>query len=209
MKKISIINQIKENGLVAVLRSKDDNEICEVSREVIKGGIKTLELTFTTPYVENAIEILSKEYKEYDDVIIGAGTVLDEVTARIAIMKGAKFIVSPCLVESVAKVCNLYQIPYLPGCGSLTEITKGLELGCDVIKLFPGNLFGPEFIKDVRGPLPYAELMPSGGVNYDNMDKWLEYGAFALSIGSALTKDKNKICETSKKYIDKFNSLRK
>lgn len=207
MKKLEILKKLKENGPVAVLRSEDDESIYRETKEVIKGGIKSIELTFTTPYVENAIEKLSKEYANNKDVLIGAGTVLDEITARLAIIKGAKFIVSPSFDKKISKICNLYSIPYLPGCGSVTEIKMALESGCDVIKLFPGSNFGPSFIKDVKGPLPYAQIMPSGGVSLDNMKEWMKYGALTVSIGSALTKDKEKIKETTEKYVEEFNKI--
>lgn len=207
MKKLEILKKIKENGPVAVLRSENDESIYKETKEVIKGGIKSIELTFTTPYVENAIEKLSKEYAYDKDVLIGAGTVLDEITARLAIIKGAKFIVSPSFDEKISKICNLYSIPYLPGCGSVTEIKMALESGCDVIKLFPGSNFGPSFIKDVKGPLPHVQIMPSGGVNLENMEEWIKYGALTVSIGSDLTKDKEKIRETTEKYVKKFNRI--
>ena len=206
-----ILKKIENDKLVAVIRGKDDNDAYEISKKVIEGGIKIIELTFSTPYVENTIEKLSKE--NIKDVLVGAGTVLDDITARIAILKGAKFIVSPHLDTDIAKVCNRYQIPYLPGCATVTEIVKALESGIDLIKLFPGDLLGPTYIKNVKGPLKYAKMMPSGGVSIDNMDKWLENGAFALGIGSALTKyvatkGYESVREETEKFVDKFNSIK-
>ena len=206
-----ILKKIENDKLVAVIRGKDDNDAYEISKKVIEGGIKIIELTFSTPYVENTIEKLSKE--NIKDVLVGAGTVLDDITARIAILKGAKFIVSPHLDTGIAKVCNRYQIPYLPGCATVTEIVKALESGVDLIKLFPGDLLGPTYIKNVKGPLKYAKMMPSGGVSIDNMDKWLENGAFALGIGSALTKyvatkGYESVREEAEKFVNKFNSIK-
>lgn len=165
--KENTLRKIKENILVAVVRGKNDDDAYEISKKIIQGGIRTIEVTFSTPYADNAIEKLSKEYCGSSDVVIGAGTVLDEITARIAILRGAKFIVSPHLNTDIAKVCNRYAIPYLPGCGSVTEVLTAIEHGADVVKLFPGGLLGPSYIKDVHGPLPYAKMMPSGGVSID------------------------------------------
>uniref|UniRef100_UPI00093626CF bifunctional 2-keto-4-hydroxyglutarate aldolase/2-keto-3-deoxy-6-phosphogluconate aldolase n=1 Tax=Streptobacillus notomytis TaxID=1712031 RepID=UPI00093626CF len=172
--------------LVAVIRGRDEEEAYLISKKVIEGGIRIIELTFTTPFIENTIERLTKE--NIEGVIIGAGTVLDAITARIAIMKGARFIVSPHLDVEISKLCNRYKVIYMPGCSTITEILKALESGVDLVKLFPGDLLKPSFIKNSKGPLPQAEMMPSGGVSIDNMDEWLNAGAYALGIGSALTK---------------------
>lgn len=206
--KENTLRKIKENILVAVVRGKNDDDAYEISKKIIQGGIKTIEVTFSTPYADNAIEKLSKEYCASSDVVIGAGTVLDEITARIAILRGAKFIVSPHLNTDIAKVCNIYAIPYLPGCGSVTEVLTAIEHGADVVKLFPGGLLGPSYIKDVHGPLPYAKMMPSGGVSIDNIDLWIKNGAFAVGIGSALVKNgKDEIVNETRKFVDKIKNL--
>ncbi|WP_068268044.1 bifunctional 2-keto-4-hydroxyglutarate aldolase/2-keto-3-deoxy-6-phosphogluconate aldolase [Caviibacter abscessus] len=206
--KEAVLKKIKDNILVAVVRGKDDEDAYEISKKIIAGGIKTIEVTFSTPYADNAIEKLSKEYLKDNDVVIGAGTVLDEITARIAILRGAKFIVSPHLNTEISKVCNRYAIPYLPGCGSVTEVLNAIEAGSDVVKLFPGALLGPSYIKDVKGPIPYAKMMPSGGVSIDNIDVWLKNGAYAVGIGSALVKNgHDNISIETKKFVDKIKSL--
>lgn len=206
--KENILRKIKENILVAVVRGKNDDDAYEISKKIIQGGIKTIEVTFSTPYADNTIEKLSKEYCGSSDIVIGAGTVLDEITARIAILRGAKFIVSPHLNTDIATVCNRYNIPYLPGCGSVTEVLTAIEHGADVVKLFPGGLLGPSYIKDVHGPLSYAKMMPSGGVSIDNIDLWLKNGAFAVGIGSALVKNgKDEIINETRKFVDKIKNL--
>ncbi|KDE71086.1 2-dehydro-3-deoxyphosphogluconate aldolase [Fusobacterium necrophorum DAB] len=212
--KYHILNQIQKNYLVAVVRSVCENDAYNISKKIIEGGINTIELTFSTPFVENAIEKLSKDYQDSDNILIGAGTVMDDITARIAIMKGAKFIVSPHFDANISKICNRYMIPYLPGCGSITEVVSAIESGCDVVKLFPGNLLGPGFIKDIKGPLPYVQAMPSGGVNIENMDKWIEAGAYAIGIGSALTKElKSKgydsVREITQKFVTRYLEIKK
>lgn len=213
MKKYFILEKIRKNSLVAVVRGKSDEDAYEISKKIIEGGIKTIELTFSTPFIENTIERLSKEYGGDSEIIIGAGTVMDFVTARIAIMKGAKFIVSPHLDTEIAKICNKYLIPYLPGCGSVTEINNALESGCDVIKLFPATVLGPNFIKDVKGPMPYVNIMPSDGVTIENMKEWIDKGAFAIGIGGALTAKINElgyesVKEETIKFVEKYKSIR-
>lgn len=204
-----VIEKLKKDKLIAVIRGKNDIDAYNISKEVILGGIKIIELTFSTPFVQNSIEKLSKEY-EGSDVLIGAGTVLDEVTAKLAIGAGAKFIVSPHLDEKISVLCNRYDIPYLPGCMTITEIVKAISSGASVVKLFPGDLLGPKFIKNVKGPLPYVNMMPSGGVSIDNMKEWLDNGAIALGIGSALTsKGHENIREITEKFVKKLEEITK
>ncbi len=205
--KDKILKMIKKEKLVAVIRGRDEEEAYLISKKVIEGGIRIIELTFTTPFIENTIERLTKE--NIEGVIIGAGTVLDAITARIAIMKGARFIVSPHLDVEISKLCNRYKVIYMPGCSTITEILKALESGVDLVKLFPGDLLKPSFIKNSKGPLPQAEMMPSGGVSIDNMDEWLNAGAYALGIGSALTKyistkGYDSVREESEKFSKKY-----
>lgn len=185
--KRDVLNQMQQNFLFAVVRGKTQEEGYEISKAVYNGGIKNVEVTFSTPNAEQVMRRLADEF-EGTDMVVGAGTVLDEVSARLAILNGAKFIVSPNFNEKIAKMCNIYTIPYLPGCGTITEVSHALEAGCEVVKLFPGGLLGPSFIKDLHGPIPWVEAMPSGGVSIDNMDKWIEAGAWSVGVGSALTK---------------------
>lgn len=202
--KEQILSKIKKNFLVAVVRGTDDDDAYYISKEIIAGGIKTIEVTFSTMYAESAIKKLSKEFSNDPNVIIGAGTVLDDITARIAILNGAKFVVSPHFDSNISKVCNRYSNPYLPGCGSVTEVINALENGADVVKIFPGGILSSNFIKDVHGPIPYANMMPSGGVNIENIQEWIKNGAFAIGIGSALVKQgRDKIKEVTKEYIKK------
>ncbi len=208
---MNILKKISDEKLVAVIRGRDEEEAYLISKKVIEGGIRIIELTFTTPFIENTIERLTKE--NIEGVIIGAGTVLDAITARIAIMKGARFIVSPHLDVEISKLCNRYKVIYMPGCSTITEILKALESGVDLVKLFPGDLLKPSFIKNSKGPLPQAEMMPSGGVSIDNMDEWLNAGAYALGIGSALTKyistkGYDSVREESEKFVDKYMNLK-
>ncbi|MCD8837438.1 bifunctional 2-keto-4-hydroxyglutarate aldolase/2-keto-3-deoxy-6-phosphogluconate aldolase [Mammaliicoccus sciuri] len=205
MKKYKILNQLHENYLVAVVRGNDEDETKKIVDEIIKGGFKNIEITFTVP---NAEEVINQVHKQYgDDIVLGAGTVLDATTAQIAINKGAQYIVSPHLDTNISKLCNVYSIPYLPGCSSATEIIEALRYGSDLIKLFPGGQLGAGFIKDIKGPVPNVELMPSGGVNLDNVSDWIEKGSFAVGIGGDLTKEFTGnnfevISEKAQKYVE-------
>lgn len=180
------LQEIHDGYVVAVIRGKDKTEAVEIALRAFAGGIRSLEITFTTPEAELAIAELSAMHIE--GMVVGAGTVLDAETARIAILHGARYIVSPHFDQEISLLCNRYAVPYLPGCGSVTDIMKALTYGADVIKLFPGSLMGPSFIKDVKGPIPHVALMPSGGVSIDNVGEWMRHGAFAVGLGSALTK---------------------
>jgi 2-dehydro-3-deoxyphosphogluconate aldolase/(4S)-4-hydroxy-2-oxoglutarate aldolase len=211
LQKYEVLNEMHKGYLVAVIRGKNKEDAVEISKQVFKGGIRSLEVTFSTPGAEDAIAELSRLGEP--QMIVGAGTVLDEETARIAIMKGARYIVSPHFDGAIATMCNRYAIPYLPGCGSVTEIMQALTFGVDVCKLFPGSLLGPSFIKDVKGPIPHVQLMPSGGVSLDNIDKWVNNGAFAVGIGSALTKgvtegDYSSVQKVASQFMDKLASIK-
>lgn len=186
--KTRILTQLKANFIFAVVRGKTETEGVKISENCIAGGIKNIEVTYTTPNASQVIRQLADQYKDDETVMVGAGTVMDMATANAAILAGASFIVSPHFDERIAKVCHRYATPYLPGCGSVTEIVKAMETGVDVVKLFPGGLLGASFIKDVHGPLPFAAMMPSGGVSIDNLTDWIEAGAWAVGVGSALTK---------------------
>ena len=183
MKKYEVIHQLKEHKIVAVIRGSSVQEATEIIQGAVQGGIRLIELTYTTPFVQEVFEEIRSL-----DAIIGAGTVLDSETARHAILCGAKFIVSPSFNADIAKLCNRYGIPYLPGCMTLNEIVTALEAGCDIVKLFPANHFSPGFIRTVNGPLPHVEIMPTGGISANNMQEWLDAGAVAIGISSDLTK---------------------
>lgn len=183
MGKSEIIHQIKEQKLVAVIRGNTVQEAIDIIRGAVLGGIKVIELTYTTPFVEDVFKAVREE-----QALVGAGTVLDSETARHAILNGAKFIVSPSFNEAIAKTCNRYTVPYFPGCMTIKEMVTALEAGCDVLKLFPADQFKPSFIRSVKGPLPQAELMPTGGINAENMKEWINAGAVAVGVGSDLTR---------------------
>jgi 2-dehydro-3-deoxyphosphogluconate aldolase/(4S)-4-hydroxy-2-oxoglutarate aldolase len=209
MDKEHIISKIKQGGLVAVVRAENTERAIEITEACIEGGVSAIELTFTVPFAHNVIESLAKRYDD-NKIIIGAGTVLDAETARIAMLSGSKFIVSPCLNEEVIRLCNRYRVPVMPGVMTVTEAIKAMEAGADILKVFPGELFGPAFIKAIRGPLPYAQIMPTGGVSVENAADWIKAGAVALGAGSALTKGSHaEIVARAKQFLKNIEEARK
>ena len=190
MKKEQVLAKMKEDCLVAVVRAKDLEQGEKVVDAIIAGGINFIEITMTMDE-GNPVEFIAKmaeKYRDNKDVVIGAGTVLDPETARAVILAGANYVVSPGLNADTIRMCNRYRVPMLPGVMTPTEAITALECGCDVIKIFPGNIMGPAAISSFKGPLPQGEFMPSGGVDVDNVDKWIKAGAYAVGPGSSLTK---------------------
>lgn len=213
MKKFDILNQISNAGVVAVVRGNSAEEAIKISDACIEGGVTSIELTYTVPGARSIIEALVSKYASNKNVLIGAGSVLDPETCKGAIEAGAKFIVAPSFNPEVALLCNRYQIPYVPGTQSIKEIVAAMEYGSDVIKVFPGDILGPRFVKDAKGPLPYANLMPSGGVDLDNIKDWVKAGVVAVSAGSSLTAGAKKgdfalVTETAKKFVAEFKAAK-
>ncbi|MFP4977221.1 bifunctional 2-keto-4-hydroxyglutarate aldolase/2-keto-3-deoxy-6-phosphogluconate aldolase [Paenibacillus sp. CN-4] len=211
MKKIKVLQNIADLGVVAVIRADNADDAVKMSEACIEGGLTNIEVTFTTPGADQAIQRLVETYG--DRAVIGAGTVLDPLTARIAILAGAEFVVSPSFEEETAKMCNLYCIPYMPGCMTLGEMKEALKLGVDVLKLFPGSAFGPDFVKAVKGPMPHVNIMPTGGVDLNNIDKWINNGCIAVGIGGNLTAPAkegryDKITELAAQYVAKCKEVR-
>jgi 2-dehydro-3-deoxyphosphogluconate aldolase / (4S)-4-hydroxy-2-oxoglutarate aldolase len=213
MNKLKVLTNIAECGVVAVVRADSAEEAIKISDACVQGGILGIEITFTIKGAEQILKELSSIYADHQQVVLGAGTVLDTATARIAILAGAQFIVSPSFDKETAKLCNLYQVPYMPGCMTITEMKHALEYGADIIKLFPGNAFGPDFVKSVKAPLPQVNIMPTGGVSLDNVDQWIRNGCVAVGVGGNLvapakTGDYEKITHYAKQYIDRVQEAR-
>ncbi|MEK4508015.1 bifunctional 2-keto-4-hydroxyglutarate aldolase/2-keto-3-deoxy-6-phosphogluconate aldolase [Paenibacillus sp. FSL K6-2524] len=212
MKKIKVLHNISSIGVVAVIRADTPEAAVKMSEACIAGGLNNIEVTFTTPHADQAIAELVSKFG--GQAVIGAGTVLDPLTARIAILAGAEFIVSPSFEEETAKMCNLYSIPYMPGCMTLSEMKEALKLGVDVLKLFPGSAFGPDFVKAVKGPMPHVNIMPTGGVDLDNMEQWIANGCIAVGIGGNLTapaKDGryDLVTKLADQYVTKFREIQR
>lgn len=208
LKKNKTIEQIINAGIVAVIRAETIEEAIRISKACINGGISAIEITYTVPNATKVIEALIEVFPT-NDIIIGAGTILDSNTARIAILSGARYIVSPHFDKEIAKLCNLYQIPYMPGCMTITEITKAMQYGVDIIKLFPGNAFEPSFVKTIKAPLPQVNIMPTGGISLENVEEWFKNGVIAVGVGGKLaTGSSDSITATAKEFINKINNRR-
>ncbi len=210
MKKFEILSRIASNGVVAVIRAESVEKAVLLGKSISEGGIGALEITFTVPHADEVIEELIKAKVS---ALVGAGTVLDATTARYAIIKGANFIVSPAFDKEVAEICNLYQVPYFAGCMTPTEIITAMKAGVDVVKVFPGDIVTPKFFKDIHGPLPQANLLPSGGVSLENIKDWIKNGAVAVSAGSSLTAPSKKgdyegVKLEAKKFVDEVKKAR-
>ena len=212
IKKEEVTSRIRDIGLVAVVRAESEEKAVRITEACLEGGVAAIEITFTVPGAHKVIESLSQRFSQ-DQIILGAGTVLDPETARIAILSGAQYVVSPSFNPETVKLCNRYRIACMPGAMTIREVIECLEAGADIVKVFPGELFGPQIIKAIKGPVPQAELMPTGGVSVDNAAEWIKAGAVALGAGSSLTAgakngDYDKITETAKIFIQKIKEAR-
>lgn len=212
MNKQQVITKICDAGIVAVVRAESADKAKRIADACLEGGVPAVEITFTVPAAHKVIEELAGYYKN-GEIILGAGTVLDSETARIAILSGAQYVVSPALDEDTIKLCNRYAIPCMPGVMTLADVIKALELGCDIIKLFPGEAFGPAMVKSIKGPIPQANIMPTGGVDVNNVSQWFKAGVVAVGAGSALTAgaktgDYNAITETAKQFVENIRNTR-
>ncbi|MHA1917353.1 MAG: bifunctional 4-hydroxy-2-oxoglutarate aldolase/2-dehydro-3-deoxy-phosphogluconate aldolase [Candidatus Ranarchaeia archaeon] len=213
--KTKIMETIHNVGLTPVVRAGGEDEALKITEALIEGGCNIIEITFTVPGAHKVIETLDREYG--DQMIIGAGTVLDPETARQAILSGAQFIVSPISSPELIAMSKTYSKPIFPGCMTPTEAYQAWKLGADVIKVFPcENVGGVKMIKAIKGPLPQLELIPTGGVNKETAGPLIKAGSYALGIGSALVqkaavKDKNwnVITENAKMYLDIVKEARK
>lgn len=212
MDKEKVIERIREVGLVAVVRAENEEKAIKITEACIEGGVAAIELTFTVPFAHNVIEFLAKRYSG-GEIIVGAGTVLDSETARIAILSGSEFVVSPMFSEDVVRLCNRYRVASMPGVVSPKDAVLALEAGADIIKVFPGDLYGPNIIKAFKGPLPQGLFMPTGGVDKDNVGEWIRAGAVAVGAGGSLTAgaktgDYGKIVSTAKEFLANINKAR-
>ena len=210
MDKEQILTRIQEAGIVAVVRANSVEEAERITDACIEGGVAAIELTFTVPHADKVIEGLHLVFIE---IILGAGTVLDAATARIALLSGANYIVSPHFDPEIVKTANRYRVAVMPGIMSVTEAVQALEAGADILKVFPAELFGPAIIKALRGPLPQAKIMPTGGVTADNVGEWIKAGAVAVGAGGALTGgaktgDYAAITATAKKFVANIKAAR-
>lgn len=212
MDKEQILTKIQDCGIVAVVRAETTDEAQRIAEACLEGGVSAIELTFTVPHADKVIEFLANKYSP-EEMILGAGTVMDSQTARMAMLCGAQYIVSPYFDIETVKLCNRYRVAVMPGVMSVREAVMAMEAGADILKIFPADLFGPKIIKDIKGPLPYAKMMPTGGVTADNAGEWIKAGAVALGAGGSLTAgaktgDYALITETAKRFVKNIKAAR-
>lgn len=188
MAKAQDLARVIDGGLVAILRAADGARLADVAAALLAGGIDVLEVTFTVPRAHRVLEQVAERLG--DRVLLGAGTVLDTETARIALLSGAEFIVSPAVNHDVIRLCRRYDKLVLPGALTPTEVLSAWEAGADIVKVFPSDVTGPSYLKALHGPLPQIRLMPTGGVNLETAAAFLRAGACALGVGSSLVEPK-------------------
>lgn len=191
--RLTVLNALESQGVAPVFYHSDPEVCLNVIRACARGGAPVVEFTNRGDFACDLFGDLAKELQRTDpDIILGIGSVVDAPTAALFLNRGARFVVSPCLVPDVAKVCNRRMTAYFPGCGSVTDIGNAHELGCEVVKLFPGaSVGGPDFVKAVMGPMPWTKIMPTGGVDPDeaSIAKWFGAGIVAAGMGSKLITD--------------------
>jgi 2-dehydro-3-deoxyphosphogluconate aldolase / (4S)-4-hydroxy-2-oxoglutarate aldolase len=187
--RIEVASQMKENGMVPLFFHSD----IEVSKKVLKacydGGSRLMEFTSRGDFAFEVFGALNKyALAELPGMMLGVGSVTDAAAASLYMQLGANFIVTPVFREDIAIACNRRKVLWSPGCGTLTEIARAEELGCEIVKLFPGDIYGPEFIKAVKGPCPWTSIMPTGGVlpTVESLTSWIGAGAFCVGLGSQL-----------------------
>ena len=213
MEKSKVLSALEECGVIAVIRAENDEKAQKIIDACVQGGIRGIEVTYTVPGATQIISNLAKKYAN-TQVIIGAGTVLDGETARQAILAGANFVVSPYFNTDMVKTCTRYQVAVMAGAMTVKEAAECMEAGADIVKIFPGNLFGPKVIKSFLGPLPQLKMMPTGGVNKGNCAEWIKAGACAVGAGSDLTAgaktgDYESITRIAKEMIAAVKAARK
>lgn len=206
MRKEEVLKSLREIGLVPVLRAESVDKALALAEAIAAGGVTVLEITMTVP---GAIQVMRKLAEQRPDILIGAGTVLDAETARMCILEGAKFVVSPALNLGTIEMCHRYSITVLPGALTPTEIVTAWQAGADVVKVFPASAMGgAKYLTALKGPLPQVDLIPTGGVSLATAPEFLSAGAFALGVGSDLVDAKamaagkpEVVTETARKYL--------
>jgi 2-dehydro-3-deoxyphosphogluconate aldolase/(4S)-4-hydroxy-2-oxoglutarate aldolase len=184
----SVVDTIARVGVVAIIRANSSDSLLSAAEAIRDGGMTVIEVTMTTP---GALDVVREATRRLgSDIVFGAGTILDPETARAAILAGAQFIVAPTLNLETIALCRRYSVPVMPGAYTPTEILTAWEAGADMVKVFPADTLGAKFIKAVKAPLPQVKLLPTGGVNADNIGDFLRAGAEAVGIGGELVSQK-------------------
>jgi 2-dehydro-3-deoxyphosphogluconate aldolase/(4S)-4-hydroxy-2-oxoglutarate aldolase len=217
--RIEVAAAMKETGMIPLFFNSDIELGKNVLRACYQGGARLLEFTARGDFAHEVFGELTKfAISELPGMIMGVGSVTDAAAASLYMQLGANFVVTPVLREDIAIVCNRRKVLWSPGCGSLTEISRAEELGCEIVKLFPGDLYGPNFVKGIKGPQPWTSIMPTGGVapNRENLSAWFSAGVTCVGMGSKLiskdilaTKNFTKLEQDVKDALDIIKSLRK
>ncbi|MBN2447118.1 MAG: bifunctional 4-hydroxy-2-oxoglutarate aldolase/2-dehydro-3-deoxy-phosphogluconate aldolase [Phycisphaerae bacterium] len=207
------MDQIESTGLVAIIRAPGSEQLIDAVNALRDGGVTCIEVTMTTP---NALDVIRAARGAVGDAaVIGVGSVLDAATARAAMLAGAQFVVAPTTDLPTIEICRRYSVPVMPGALSPTEILRAFQAGADMVKVFPTSTLGPQYLKDLRGPLPQVKLVPTGGVNLDTAGDFIRAGAAALGVGSALVNkqvlrdgDFAKLKATASAFLDRVRQAR-
>lgn len=213
MDKYRVVQAIEETGIVAILRGTQSEELLKIANALYDGGIRAIEVTCNTKGYLGMIQSLTEEMG--DKMVIGAGTVLSPVTAQLVLDAGAKFVLAPDFNPEVVKLVHQNQKLAIPGVTSVTEMLAAYRLGVDIVKLFPAGALGARYLKDVRGPLNNAAIMPVGGINLENLAEFVQAGAYAFGVGGELVDKKAiaegnfaAITEKAKAFIDLFHKAK-
>lgn len=212
--KDQIVAKLTDPGIIAVVRAKSEEQVIPLSRALLEGGVIAIEITMTTP---NAIEAIRSASRELgDQALIGVGTVLDTQTASQAIEAGAQFVVTPILKSEIVPIAHAAGKPVMLGCYSPTEAQTATEAGCDFVKLFPADGLGASYIKAIRAPLPHLRIVPTGGVNLETMESFVNAGCAALGVGSSLISkeilandDWKALTRNARSYVNQIRKIRK
>lgn len=213
MTKDQIVARLLNPGIIAVIRADSSDQLLDAARAMIDGGVSAMEVTMTTP---DALDVIARVVKELGSrVLMGVGTILDDVTARLAILAGAEFVVTPVYQPDVITLCRRYGKPVICGAFTPTEALTAHEAGADFIKLFPAESLGAGYIKNLKAPLPQLQIIPTGGVDLDNVADFVGAGCCALGVGSHLIRKeflKNRdwpaLTERSRHFVDAINAAR-
>jgi len=209
----SLFERVTDCGVIAVLRAKSSAELIDVSNALYAGGVTAIEVTMTTPGALDVIKVVSAELG--GKVVVGVGSVLDPETARAAILAGADYVVAPTLNEAVVRITKRYGKVCIPGAFTPTEVLRAWDSGADAVKVFPTSSVGPQYIKDLKGPLPQIPLVPTGGVSVETCGDFIRAGAIAVGAGSALVSSQAvaadnwpAITDTAKRMVDEVRKAR-
>ena len=213
MSKSEDLAHVLDSGIVAIIRAPSGERLVDVALTLYEAGIDVIEVTFTVPGV---LDIISQVHRELGDrILLGAGTVLDPESARAAFLAGAEFLVTPCVNTDVIRMCNRYDKLVMSGAFTPTEVLTAWEAGADIVKVFPADIGGPNYLKSLHGPLPHIRLLPTGGVNLDTLPDFFKAGACAVGLGSALVEkqaladgDLPRIRELAGQYVALVKEMR-